>query len=114
MFMGSRGAWFVALTSAAEFRLRHRPRGDSEFIILQVLFVGVIAALFLAWLTSANTRMANRWAASGDLSCESFGRGGARCASPVAGHAGSGGVSDSRAGCESMGRGGLICGRAAN
>ena len=100
--MRSRGARFGALASAAGARLRRRPPGELIVIVLQVIFVGATAALFLAWLMSAAGGER-----SADPGCESLGKGGVRCTELAARH----GASDGAAGCVSAGRGGLVCAR---
>ena len=80
--MHSRGARFGALASAAEAQLRRRPPGEIVLIVLQGIFVGATAALFVAWLMSAAGG-----GPSADAGCESLGRGGVRCAELAAGMA---------------------------
>ena len=82
MLVNSRGARFAALAWAAEANLRRRPASAMALTVLRLVFVGVTAALFFAWLTSANTVERG---SSPDADCVSFGRGGARCVGHSAG-----------------------------
>ena len=56
----------------------HRPTSEIVLDVMRLIFVGVTAALFLAWLTSANRGGVGR---SADADCVSSGRSGARCTS---------------------------------
>jgi hypothetical protein len=108
MLVNSRGARFAALAWAAEANLRRRPASAMALTVLRLVFVGVTAALFFAWLTSANTIGRG---SSPDADCVSFGRGGARCLGHSAGECGANGAFEARSDCISAGRGGLICDR---
>jgi hypothetical protein len=105
------GNWLGASSggraSAIGMNFRRRLNSEAVLTVLYFVFVGVTAALFFAWLTSANTGRRANGNLSADADCVSFGRGGARCV----GDGGSNRIADARADCISAGRGGLICDR---
>ena len=105
------GKWFGASSdgraSAIAANFLRRLNSEAALTALGFVFVGVTAALFFAWLTSANTGGRANGHLSADEDCVSFGRGGARCV----GDGGSNRIADARGDCISAGRGGLICDR---
>jgi hypothetical protein len=101
------GAGSGGRASANGTSLRRRLNSEALLTILYLVFVSVTAALFFAWLTSANTGGRANGQLSADADCVSFGRGGAHCV----GDGGSNRIADARSECISAGRGGLICDR---
>jgi hypothetical protein len=105
------GSWLGASSGgrASAVATNFRRRLNSEVVLTAVcfVFVGVTAALFFAWLTSANTGGRANGQLSADADCVSLGRGGARCATGGASNR----IADARGDCMSAGRGGLICDR---
>jgi hypothetical protein len=101
------GASSGGRASAIGTNLSRRLKSEAALTVLYFVFVGVTAALFFAWLTSANTGRRANGHLSADADCVSFGRGGARCATD----GGSNRIADARGDCISAGRGGLICDR---
>jgi hypothetical protein len=93
--------------SATRTSFHRRLNGEAALTVLRLVFVGVTAALFFAWLTSANTGGRANGQSSADGDCVGSGRGGARCASDGA----SDRIADAPGACMSAGRGGLICDR---
>ena len=55
MLVNSRGANFVAVASAAEANMRRRSASAMALAVPRLVFVGVTATLFFAWMMSANT-----------------------------------------------------------
>lgn len=68
-----------AIPIAAGMNFRRRSPSEIARIVLQVIFVAVTAALFLAWLTSPNVRRPAVWGFAPQSGCPSVGRGGAPC-----------------------------------
>jgi hypothetical protein len=101
------GASSGGRASAIGANFRRRLNSEAVLTVLYFVFVGVTAALFFAWLTSANTGGRASGRLSADADCVSFGRGGARCETD----GGSNRIADARGDCISAGRGGLICDR---
>jgi hypothetical protein len=84
---------------------RRRLNSEAVLTALYFVFVGVTAALFFAWLTSANTGGPANGHLSTDTDCLSFGGGGARRATDGASNR----IADAGGDCMSAGRVGLIC-----
>jgi hypothetical protein len=101
------GASSGGRASAIGTNFRRRLNSETVLTVLCFVFVGVTAALFFAWLTSADTGGSAGGHLSTDADCVSFGKGGAHCV----GDGGSNRIADARGECISAGRGGLICDR---
>lgn len=101
------GASSAGRASANRTNFRRRLNSEAVLTALYFVFVGVTAALFFAWLTSANTGGPANEHLSTDADCLSFGRGGARCV----GDGESNRIADARGDCMSAGRRGLLCDR---
>ena len=99
------GAGSRSRAPAIGTNFRRRLNGEAALTALRFVFVGLTAALFLAWLTSANT--GGRTNGQSSAACVGSGRGGARCATDGA----SDRIADARGKCMSAGRGGPICDR---
>jgi len=95
----------VMASTVETLRRRHTP-SEVALLALQAMFVAIIVASLIAWLTPSNLR---RSAVGAGSDCVSFGRGGAYCAGNSASAERSNAPYGAAEDCVSLGRGGVLC-----
>ena len=109
MFENAPRAKVSAMASAVEtVRRRHAP-SQVALLALQAMFVAIIVAFLVAWLTPSNLRRSAISGVGAEFNCVSFGRGGAYCAGNSASDERSNRPYGAAEDCVSLGRGGLFC-----
>ena len=107
MFRNALGASVNSRASGVELNFRPRLSREVVVVVLRVVFVGMTAASFFAWVASLGTSGSAIREFSSKVDCVSYGRGGSLC--PRRSSTDSWSIGDPRQDCVSMGRGGLIC-----
>jgi hypothetical protein len=109
MFENASRAKVSAMASTAEMARRRHTPNEVALLALQAMFLAIIVASLVAWLTPSNSRRSAVSGVGADSNCVSFGRGGAYCAGDSASDERSNRPSGAAEDCVSLGRGGLIC-----
>ena len=107
MFSNALGASYNSRALSVKSNFRPRLAREVVLIVSRVIFVGVTAAAFFAWVAALNAGGGS----SSKVDCTSFGRGGLHCPSVSSTDDRPIGNIDPRQDCVSMDRGGLICNR---